>query len=299
MRKKKIPHEDRSRERTNKDKPFRSLSMHTLAHDLKTAEAQAGMKQKPPKRFWPTKALTPRPRLSRQGPPVQQVLAGCPPQGLSPGTLFYQKPFPGNRINFTLHLGRSQCQMTDQAIWNGLTGGWGQRQLPWAFLSIGPPPPRHSHVTDSSQHPFRRYPCVSLFDQWGRGAVMSSCWDREILSKVKEPRAETPGCGCGDTRVVAVGRKDIRWILTAAVNPGTQGRPADVSTDDRALIHTLTSQARRSQGEAVLFTASLILGPSPAFSAFALKTWELHHPQMKHLCSSEHNGRWEKPHHRV
>lgn len=204
MRKKKIPHEDRSRERTNKDKPFRSLSMHTLAHDLKTAEAQAGMKQKPPKRFWPTKALTPRPRLSRQGPPVQQVLAGCPPQGLSPGTLFYQKPFPGNRINFTLHLGRSQCQMTDQAIWNGLTGGWGQRQLPWAFLSIGPPPPRHSHVTDSSQHPFRRYPCVSLFDRsGGGGSHVQLLGQRDLIQGQRAQGRDSRlwlwqnPCGCG------------------------------------------------------------------------------------------------------
>lgn len=123
--------------------------MHTLARDLKTAGAQAGKKQKPPKRFWPTKALTPRPRLSRQGPPVRQVLAGCPPQGLSPSTLFYQKPFPGNRINFTLRLGRSQCQMTDQAIWNGPTGGWG---LGAATAAVGipehwTPAPQGTHMS--------------------------------------------------------------------------------------------------------------------------------------------------------
>lgn len=72
---KKNPHEDISRERTNKDKPFKNLSVHTLAHDLKTAEAQAGLKQKLPERFCPTKAPIPRPHLSRQGPPLQQVLS--------------------------------------------------------------------------------------------------------------------------------------------------------------------------------------------------------------------------------
>lgn len=164
--------------------------MHTLARDLKTAGAQAGMKQKPPKRFWPTKALTPRPRLSRQGPPVQQVLAGCPPQGLSPSTLFYQKPFPGNRINFTLCLGRSQCQMTDQAIWNGPTGGWGQRQLPWAFLSTGPPPPQGTHMSLTLHNTLLEDTPVSACLTGEGGAVMSSCWDREILSKVKEPRLQ-------------------------------------------------------------------------------------------------------------
>lgn len=85
-----------------------------MARDLKIAEAQAGLEQKP------TKTLTPRPRLSRQGPPVQQVSAVCPSQGPDPDTLFHQKPFPGNRINFTLHLGMSQRQMTSQAIWDGL-----------------------------------------------------------------------------------------------------------------------------------------------------------------------------------
>jgi hypothetical protein len=48
--------------------------------------------------------------------------------------------------------------------------------------------------------------------------------------------------------------------------------------DDRALIHTLTSQARLSQGKPILFTASLMLVPSPAFSVFALKTWGVHQP---------------------
>lgn len=74
------------KERTSKDKPFRNLSVHTLARDLKIAEAQAGQEQKL------TKTLTPRPRLSRQGPPVQQVSAVCPSHGLAPHTLFHQKP---------------------------------------------------------------------------------------------------------------------------------------------------------------------------------------------------------------
>lgn len=215
---KNISHKDSSRERTNKDKLFRNLSMHTLARDLKTAGAQAGMKQKLPKRFRPTKALTPRPRLSRQGPPVQQVLAGSPPQGLSPSTQFYQKPFPSNRINFTLHLGRSQCQMTDRAIWTGLTGGWG-----WGGGSNSchgipehrTPVPRHSQVPDSSQHPFRRYPCVSIHVQ--------------LLGLRSYPRSKSPGCSCCccGTSVMAVGRKTT-WILTA-ISPGAHGRPADVS----------------------------------------------------------------------
>lgn len=58
---------------------------------------------------------------------------------------------------------------------------------------------------------------------------MSSCWDREILPKVQEPRAQTPGCGCCSTGVVTVGRRDNGWVLTA-FKPGALGQPEDVST---------------------------------------------------------------------
>lgn len=129
--------------------------MHTLARDLKIAEAQAGQEQKP------TKTLTHRSRLSRQGPPVQQVSAVCPSQGLAPNTLFHQKPFPGNRINFTLHLGISQGQVTSQAIWDGIwlvgrSDSWALRLI-MAVVGIpehGAPPPRHSCAPDFIQHPF-------------------------------------------------------------------------------------------------------------------------------------------------
>lgn len=159
--------------------------------------------------------------------------------------------------------------MTDQAIWNGLTGGWGQRQLPWAFLSNGPPPPRHPHVPDSSQHPLRRYLCVSLFD---RGGHSCPAVGTEILSKVKERRAWTPGCGCCSTAVAAVGRNDNGCISlqprrsrAGSLQMSSAGCQSSDSHPDFTGFHR----------ESPFSSVSLTLEPSPAFSVFALKPREL------------------------
>lgn len=75
--------------------------------------------------------------------------------------------------------------MTDQAIWNaGL--GVGAATAATGIPEDWTPTPRHSRVPDSSQHPFRRYPCVKLFDRGGHSHPDAGT---EILSKVKEPRA--------------------------------------------------------------------------------------------------------------